>query len=59
MKLPPNILRAMDRLEESAQANVWELTLRRMAALLRELRLYHAEKAVDQESTHAMRRVKS
>jgi len=59
VKLPPNILQAMAALEHSAQADDWERVLVRIADLLDRLRRYHAEKVVDPESTHAMRRVSS
>lgn len=59
MKLPAEVLRAMDRLEQSAQADDWQLVLIRVMDLLGRLRVYHAEKTVDPESTHAMRRVRS
>ncbi len=59
MKLPAEVLRAMARLEESAQADDWEIVLLRIVELLGLLRAYHAEKSVDPESTHAMRKVVS
>ena len=60
MKLPAEVLRAMEALEDYVSRDCAECHGPEVSRdLLAALRRYHAEKTVDAESTHAMRRVRT